>query len=168
MEAIKTFPYGVVGPDTIPEVADAILAEFFEITYRLGIKSAIILGTCLGFYRDGTYLPGDNDLDLVAIVDDEDRSYLTKRLIDHGYLLGRTFLAAPGQPDTSKNVHFVKDRILLSISWRKAEGFYAEFGSVPYKGRTAYPIPTPIDGYLTACYRDWRDKSNKIESVYEG
>jgi phosphorylcholine metabolism protein LicD len=157
---IKTnFPYGVRSPSEIPDVADRILDEFFQITFHLGIKAAVILGTCLGFYRDGAYLPGDNDLDVVAIVDDEDRSYLCKKLIIAGYLMGRTW---PG------NTHFVKDGLLLDIFWRKPEGFYAEFGGVPYKGRTAYPIPAKIDEYLTACYGDWRDKQNKIESIYEG
>ena len=161
MEATKAFlPYGVSGPAAVPEIADAILAEFFQITYQLGIKAAIILGTCLGFYRDGTYLPGDNDLDVVAIADDEDRGYLTKKLILAGYLMGRTY--------PSNNTHFVKDGILLDVFWRKAEGFYADFSGVPYKGCLAYPIPAKIDEYLTTCYRDWRDKTNKIESIYEG
>lgn len=160
MQAIKAFmPYGVVSPATIPDVADAILAEYFDLTYKLGIKAAIILGTCLGFYRDGTYLPGDNDLDVVAIADDEDRAYLTKKLIASGYLMGRSY--------PSSNTHFVKDGILLDVFWRKAEGFYAEFGGVPYKS-TAYPIPAKTDEYLTVCYRDWRDKSNIVESKYEG
>jgi len=158
----KQFPYGVTSPASIPETADRVLDEYFEITARLGIRAAIILGVCCALYRDGEYFPGDNDIDVVAIVgDDLDRKYLIKKLIAAGFLMGRTY--------RTNNTHFVKDGILLDVFWRTGrEPFYREFGSVPYK-TTAYPIPSPIDEYLTACYGDWRiSNPDHPGSVYEG
>jgi hypothetical protein len=145
-------PYGVRAPAEIPEFADRLLAEYFQIIYSLGIKGAIVFGICLGFYRDGAYLAVDNDLDVAALVDSLERTYLTKRLIDYGYLMGRTY--------PKDNTHFVKiegeNRVLLDVNWRKAEGYYAELGSVPYKS-TAYPIPMPVEEYLERCYGPgWR------------
>lgn len=157
----KQYPYGVHAPALIPEVADRVLDEYMAITAGLGIRAAVILGTALGFVRDHEYLPGDNDIDVVAIVEDHiDRSYLTYRLIQAGFLMGRSYHAT--------NTHFVKDEILLDVFWRKAEGFYAEFGAAEHRGKQ-YPVPALIDKYLTACYGDWeKDDPDHPGSVYQG
>lgn len=156
----KEFPYGVHEPARVPDIADRVLGEYLTITAGLGIRAAVILGTSLGFVRDHEYLPGDNDIDVVAIVEDElDRAFLTKRLIRAGFLMGRSYKAA--------NTHFVKDEILLDVFWRKADGFYAEFGAAEHRG-TQYPVPAKIDKYLTACYGDWEtDNPDHPGSVYE-
>jgi phosphorylcholine metabolism protein LicD len=156
---MKEFPYGVKSPHDVPEIADGILDEYFAVTAQLGIPAAIILGACLGLVRDGAYPPGDNDIDVVAVVDDLDRAYLTKKLIALGYLVGRTFPA--------NNTHFVKDGILLDLYWRQSDGFYSEFESVEYRGKR-YPVPAPVDVYLTTCYGDWKTPDPDQGSVYEG
>jgi len=157
---MKQFPYGVQSPADTPEVAKAILSEYFAITAGLGIRACVIYGVCLGFYRDGEFPAGDNDIDVVAVVDDDlDRAFVTKRLVAHGFLMGRTY--AP------QNTHFVKDGILIDVYWRKPEGFYSEFAGVDYHG-TAFPIPARIEEFLVACYGDdWRTPQDK-GSVYIG
>jgi len=145
---IKQFPYGIVSPAMIPEVADNILDEYFSITGQLGIKACLALGLCLGFVRDGAYPNGDNDLDVIAIVNQQERIALTDAMIGKGYMQGHYF------PE-KENAHFVKSRILVDIYFRTAVGFYAELGSVNYKGKP-YPIPLQCDKYLTACYSNWR------------
>jgi hypothetical protein len=158
--AVNNFPYGVLSPALIPDIADRALDEYMAITAGLGIRSAVTLGTCLGFVRDREYLKGDNDIDVCAIVTAEERAFLTYRLIQAGFLMGRTY--------PSNNTHFVKDEILLDVFWRKAEGFYSEFGQAEHGGKQ-YPVPARIDEYLTACYGDWRtDNPDHPGSVYEG
>lgn len=145
---IKLFPYGIVSPATISDVADRILDEYFQITGQLGIKSCLALGLCLGIVRDGAYLGGDNDLDVIAIVNQQEQIALTDAMVGNGYMRGLYF------PEKN-NAHFVKNRILVDIYFRTAAGFYAELGSVNYKGKT-YPVPLQFDKYLTACYANWR------------
>jgi hypothetical protein len=161
MNIKKDAPYGVSSPSDIPGVADRILAEYFSLITEIGIKGCVILGICLGFYRDGAYLAGDNDLDVGAIVDDAGRKAVTDILILYGFLMGRTY--------PSNNTHFIKDGILLDVYWRRAEGYYAEFGSVEYKGKT-YPIPAQTDAYLERCYgENWRvNDPDNDGSGYEG
>lgn len=156
---MKTFPYGVIGPSTAPDIADRILDEVSSIAGKMGIKLCLACGLCLGFVRDGAYLEGDNDLDMIAIADDRERFNLSNALISAGFMQGWSF--------EWQATHFVKDRILVDIVWRKREGFYSEFGSVKYKGKT-YPIPCRIDEYLIACYGRWEDKNDRHESKYEG
>jgi len=149
---IKQFPYGIVSPAMIPEVADNILDEYFSITGQLGIKACLALGLCLGFVRDGAYLIGDNDLDVIAIVNQQERIALTNAMINSDYFQGLYFAE-------TENAHFVKRRILVDIYFRTATGFYAELGSVNYRGKT-YPVPLQFDKYLTDCYSNWRISGN--------
>jgi len=145
---VKQFPYGIVSPAAIPDVADSILDEYFSITEKLGIKACLALGLCLGFVRDGAYLIGDNDLDVIAIVNQQERIALTNAMINSDYFQGLYFAG-------TENAHFVKRRILVDIYFRTATGFYAELGGVNYRGKT-YPVPLQFDQYLTTCYSNWR------------
>jgi hypothetical protein len=150
---LKQFPYGIVSPATIPDVADRILDEYFQITGRMGIKSCLALGLCLGIVRDGAYLGGDNDLDVIAVVNQQEQIVLTDTMIGNGYEQGLYF------PEKN-NAHFIKGRILVDVYFRTAAGFYAELGSVNYKGKT-YPVPLQFDKYLTVCYSSWRIPSDQ-------
>lgn len=150
--AKNAFPYGIKSPAEFPTVADQVLTEYFTICAGLGVQGAVILGCALGLYRDGAYLVGDNDIDVAAITDDLGRAFLTRRLIEHGYLQGRTFGA--------NNTHFFNFNldvpILLDVFWRRPEGYYAELAAVEYKG-ASYPIPSPTDEYFERCYgENWR------------
>ena len=148
----KVFPYGIKAPQTIPKVADMILDEYFEVMGELDIRGCLAYGLCLGFVRDGGYIKGDNDLDVVVLLDDKaTRDKLHVALSTRGYLMGGQF------PPPDNNSHYVRDNILLDIFIRKPEGLYKEFGSVTYKGKE-YPVPHPVEDYLAACYKDWTTK----------
>jgi len=147
---MKEFPYGVRGPAEAPDVADALLAGYFNVLDRLGIKGAVILGCCLGLYRDGAYLVGDNDIDVAAIVTKWGREAVCAALISTGYLQGRSFANA-------NNTHFLhfEGNMLLDVSWRD-ENYYSAFENIRYKDRD-YPAPSPIEAYLERCYGPkWR------------
>jgi len=151
----KYFPYGVVGPSTIPDVADRILDEFFGIVNELDVRACLAYGLCLGFVRDGGYIVSDNDFDIV-IADPwvTQISKLGAKLTERGFKV-ETCYAPP-----SDNIHFHKERILIDIFFRYKGAFYAKFDRVEYKDRK-YPIPSPVEGYLEAVYdKDWRIPSN--------
>lgn len=157
---MKLFPYDTVGPAAAVNEADKILNEYFQITGKLGIRACLIYGLCLGFVRDGAYLAVDNDLDVAAIVNEEEWIALTQTMIRNGYEQKDVF-------PLDQHTHFVKNRILIDIYWRKAKGFYAQFETVRYKGKM-YSVPYPIDKYLTAVYSNWRvDDPGNDGKVYE-
>lgn len=156
---MKLYPYGIVGPAEIPDVADRILDEFFPIAGQLGIKACLAFGLCLGFVRDGGYIDGDNDLDVVVIANDTERVALTEAMIANGYKEGSSFAML-------RNTHFIKDRILVDVFFRGDSPFYSNFGSVEYRGKS-YPIPCQIDKYLTACYSNWKIKENQDAQYYD-
>lgn len=156
----KDFPYGTEEPIKIPDVADKILKDYFDIVKTLKILSCIAYGLCLGFVRDGKYIPGDNDLDVVVVTASNILTpALLEALIEHGFKRGQSFLPP------MNNTHFYKDGILLDIFFRKPEKFYAKLSHVTYKGRD-YAVPHPIEEYLTKCYGDWKVKSEEPTKYY--
>jgi len=155
----KKYPYGIVGPSIIPKTTDKVLDEFFQITKQLKIRTCLAAGLCLGFVRDGGYIDGDNDLDMVAICTDDERNKLTNALKEHGFDAGRSF------PPPHNNAHFHKNRILVDIYFRTPGKYYSQFGSVVYKGKS-YPVPYPVEKYLSTCYTNWRVKENQAIQYY--
>lgn len=141
----KDFPYGIQEPAKIPDAADKILNEYFVIADLLKLSTCLVLGLCLGFVRDGKYIPGDNDLD-VAIVTVNALPALSEALIKKGFNRGHMY---------QENVHFYRDNILLDIYVRKPEGFYVEFDKIVYKGKD-YPVPHPVEDYLNRVYANWK------------
>ena len=155
------FPYGVVAPSAIPDIADRILDEYFQIMKNLKIRTCLSYGLCLGFVRDGKYIDGDNDLDLVAVINNDSRDILVKAMTENGFNEGKTFGTEP-----IRNIHFYKDKILVDVFFRRPGKFYVRFDEVKYKGKT-YPIPHPIEDYLSACYTNWKVPELQTAQYYE-
>ncbi|MDD5540162.1 MAG: hypothetical protein PHG61_05665 [Candidatus Marinimicrobia bacterium] len=154
------FPYGIVRPSTIPDVADAILDEFFAVAKELKIKACVAFGLCLGLYRNGGYIEDDNDLDVVVIAPERDK-ILTDALIKHGFGVGAF------HPGLACNTHFYKNKILLDIFWRQT-GIYFDpkkYDMISYKGKK-YPAPHPIEKFLSECYADWKTPSDEMTKYY--
>lgn len=137
-------PYGNIDPYKAPKTADQLLNEFFDIAKGLGLVSFLWQGTCLGLVRDGTYIKGDNDIDVGILKGIEE---LTEALIKNGF---------ERKSDHTTCRHFLKYGILLDVSYifHNME-FIRSPGIMIYKDRNYY-IPDPITDYLKSAYGDWR------------
>lgn len=60
------------------------IAAVFE---KFGVKFLLVYGALLGFYRDGTFLPGDDDIDLAVVerIDLKTRKAIGWALYDLGF-----------------------------------------------------------------------------------
>ena len=154
---MKHYPYGILEPAKIPEIADGILDEFFQIAGQVKIRAFLVFGLCLGFVRDGGYIEGDNDLDVGVICSEESKDRLINSLKENGFNQGKSC--------RHNNTHFYKNKILVDIYFRESGEFYSKFDSVQYKGKQ-YPTPSPIEGYLSACYSNWKIKEDKATQYY--
>jgi len=141
---MKYHPYGNVDPFNIPDAADRLLNEYFNISERLKIDTFLLYGTCLGFVRDGGYIPGDNDIDVGVL----DHFWpLADELVKNGFWPVVT---------VEKNSHFLKYGILLDIYFKfPSLKYLGSFDHVIYKTRS-YNVPRPVDEYLKSLYGDWR------------
>lgn len=134
-------------------LADRILEDFVDLCDDLKLRYCLVGGTALGFYRDGGYIPWDDDIDVWIDCDpvEDGRFYI---MLDRLVKLGFTFL--------SDNHRFCRDNTWLDIfKGEYREGFLAfveSFDTVIYNSR-AYNVPCPIEEYLEYRYhgiRDWR------------
>jgi len=154
---MKFHPYGNTDPFKMPEFADELLNEYWEIAENLGIKTFLMYGTCLGFIRDGGYIEGDNDID-VGILGGGKK--LATGLIESGFICKGIWTV---------NAHFVKYNILLDVFFRPTYNisgdFFESFDEVKHNGRI-YNVPHPIEKYLENRYGDWRTPN--LREVWEG
>jgi len=150
----KWHPYGNIDPFKIPDTADKLLNEYWDIAEALGIKTFLYFGSCLGFVRGDIYIIGDNDID-VGILSGLDE--LTAELVKNGFINRRSY---------GKNRHFLKYGMLLDIYFKFHDQKYLQsFDKVTYKGRD-YNVPHPVEEYLEARYGDW--KTIRHRKVWEG
>ena len=141
-------------PYDTPHLADEMLEEFDDICRELDIPYCLIYGTCLGFYRDGGYIPFDNDIDVKVIYADHDSYPLQQALIAHGF----TPCPAPHFDDK----HYRKHNILLEVVELQRDGSdyiiksyiphtdgfrFTSFDTVTY-GDRSYKVPHPVESYL--------------------
>jgi len=145
---MKLFPYGIGEPALNIEAADKALDDYFAIAGAAGIRTCLAYGSCLGFKRDGGYIPGDNDLDVVAVADSLTPAF-HEDLMAAGFNRGLMFLPP------LHNVHYYRGKIMVDIFFRSPGEYYKEFDTVQYKDKT-YMVPHPVEEYLIECYSDWK------------
>jgi len=160
MKGPEFFPYGIVAPSEFPDTADKLLDEFMEITEQLEMRTYLAFGLCLGLFRDGKYIPGDNDLDFVVITKEiNDVERLTRAMQSRGFNMGLVY------PLPANNKHFYKGRILIDVYFRTEGQFYCGSATVNYNGKE-YPIPFPVTEYLSSCYKNWLIPSDETSAYY--
>jgi len=132
-------------PADYPELADEILDHFGRICHSLGIIWYLSAGTCLGFYREGTYIEGDNDIDIRIIGDNGTLDILFEAIQKEGFI--------PSPHPNFRRVHFRKSNILLDI--KKVHGEIPHL-AVIFHNKQPYRIPYYTEDYLTRLYGpDW-------------
>lgn len=154
---MKYHPYRTIDPFLQIDVADNVLDEVFQVIDRLKIKGFLTYGLCLGFFRDGGYIDGDNDLDIGVVCDGGEKDRLIKSLGENGFIQGKSYC--------HNNTHFHKNKTLVDIYFLEFAEFYSNLDSVRYKGKS-YPIPSPVEKYLSVCYSNWRVKEDEVTHYY--
>ncbi len=145
----KLFPYGIVEPAKNIEKADVALIKYLAVCKTAGVRTCLAYGSCLGFVRDGGYVPGDNDIDVVAVL-----GWVTPAFNDA--LIGAGFTRGQSFPLPHNNVHYHYEKILIDIFFRGVGiPFYKKFDTVMYKNKP-YPVPHPVEEYLSKCYSNWK------------
>jgi len=143
----------IIFPHTKPEKADKIMFEVLDLCKEMKIETYIIFGTLLGLCRDGTYLFGDNDIDIFIKCEKNVRELFKKNLLKKGFEIG----TIPGSLPTM-NMHRIKDMIFVDI-WIKMRPrlmvFYTGTKNIEYKGRMV-PVPEDAEGFLKEAYGDWK------------
>lgn len=136
------------------EDCDKCLFTFQDICDELEIKTVLLIGTCLGFYRDGKYIPKDFDLDVGVFCTKEKLVMLFKKLRESGFEQKELWK----NQGWELNQHFWQDKILLDIHFqylKDEEPFFEKLETLEYKGRI-FNIPSPVERYLELQYGDWQ------------
>ncbi len=136
------------------EIVDKCFFEYQDICDELGIKSCLLIGTCLGLYRDGTYCAGDFDIDVAVFCSKEKIVELFAKLRENGFEQ-KEFWQNQGW---ELNQHFWKYDVLLDVHvqiLKDEERFFENTRTLVYKDRV-FNIPHPVEEYLVLQYgEDW-------------
>ena len=138
--------------------ADKFLQLWDDICNRLEIRHLLIYGTALGFYRSGTYIPGDSDIDVRCICKRDKWDKMVAELgkkgirqqLPHGFgfYMGDMLMCI----ERSERIGVVT----YDDGWEVTCLPYYDFETIVYKGRK-YNVPRPIEKYLEQRYGpDWR------------
>ena len=148
------------------EFADEALFIFKGICEALDLDWCLYAGTALGLYRDGKYLPGDNDID-IAVKPKEGQLKLLWRALGHcGFKLGKINENVDGSRNRHTYFHpgvrFPEEGgLLVDIFFHHTEeedNFMAWYDGIWYKDEL-WLTPHPLQYYLQYAYGDWADKS---------
>jgi len=151
---MRYHPYENIDPFKIPETADKLLNEYWDIAKSLGIKTFLWHGTCLGFIRGDGYIANDNDIDVGILNGLEE---LTLALVKADFI---------DKGIQKRSRHFLRYGILLDINFNFSDKeFLQSFSKIVYKGRS-FNVPHPVEEYLKARYGDWR--AEKFRKLWKG
>lgn len=141
-------------PHDRPDLADEVLETVDNVCKELGLTYFLFGGTCLGLYRDGTYV-SDNDLDIALVGSKEWYHVLWTKLAS---LPGWTDAYGLRKGPIQLDLHYTDDELPYYVipSWRPMPYIFQYFDIVSYHGRD-YKVPGPVEEYLKWEFGpDWR------------
>ncbi len=140
--------------------ATKVLEDWDDVCEELKITHFLIYGTCLGFHREGDFIPFDNDIDVRVMCNQDKWHKLIEQLASRGILQG----------SNPAGYVFSRDSISLNIERSEKVGtmihddgnewptlpLYHTLDTVEYNGRE-YKMPHPVEEYLKKRYgKDWK------------
>lgn len=141
-----------------------MLFKFDDVCKELGIKYYLLQGTCLGFYRDHGFIPGDLDIDLFVDCDKEKIITLFKKLEEEKLYpkdtFSNKFKNAPGE---ELNRHVLSGGNWIDVYFKMLDNrkrFMIESNKVRFEDRT-FNCPFPVEDYLTLEFGEWQKKSGQ-------
>ena len=148
--------------------ADAALFKFKEVADALDVDWCLFAGAALGMFRDGKWIPHDDDVDLAVKTTPEKLESLWPGLYAAGFSLGRWCENVDGT--RNRHVYYRPDipnipdgGILVDIFYTftpDEENLMVSYDAVPYKDEL-FLVPHPIDAYLQLAYGEWWDRNNR-------
>ena len=156
------------------EAATENLLEAKSILDTLGVQFWLTCGTLLGYYREGTFIEHDNDIDLGAFIA-QDRPEIIPSFKMAGWTHYHTF----GTPKSGLEYAFVKNGIKVDLffHYRDRENYWMgvwkrgklrkyvfpifELREVEWLD-TRFLVPTNTEAFLERHYgKDWRTPKKK-------
>ena len=150
-----------------PDDANELLCKFKKIIDKLGIKYWLTYGTALGFYRDGDFIPWDDDIDshldahqmLEVGLEKIKKEFMAEGIVvrckDRG-LNSKFSLFYKAVKMQMQGVYEENDTMHTKLFHYPAK-FYKNRQQFEYRGNM-YFLPGPPDEYLAFCYdENWRE-----------
>lgn len=147
------------------ESAKEVLLEVDGLLKELKIKYFLSCGTALGLYRDGNFIPWDDeiDIDIYSEIFIPRMEEMKEKFINHNFIARLT-----SRGKTSKMSVFKKGvKVAMGAIYDNNEGYrcdsYQKFpidfyeNAVQFElGGVNFTLPGPLDKYLTFYYGDWK------------
>ena len=173
-----SFPFNTL--QKMPPGSELVMEQYCNILESTNITYRLADGTVLGLYREGEFIPHDNDID-VEVLGDAQLERIVQLFINSGMRLGRKAIY---KGKIQQLVFYTENHIIFDIVvWHKLDDCtilnYSERGyrrsqdvkffkkenldSINFRGKQ-YPIPGAIEEWLEMRYgNDW-----KIPKTYKG
>jgi len=161
----------------LPKKAADVMAACCGILEGLGIRYRLTDGTILGLYRQGDFIPHDDDID-IDILDYAQVECLHEMMKSFSMKLGRKVIY---KQKVQQMVYYNSDKIVVDLVFWHSEGatvfnycergcrrsqekrFFESMPQLEYRGRK-FPMPSQIEEWLGMRYGpDWR-----IPKTYKG
>jgi hypothetical protein len=138
-----------------------------------GIRYWLCYGTALGMYRDGNFIPWDDDVDIHTVASEFEPIFdeLIETFINNGIicravkrdLSSKMSLFYKGIKIQLQGIYETEDMsdmIQTKLFKYPKRFYYSNAQTYNYKGRD-FTLPGPADEYLTFCYdKDWNTPQN--------
>jgi hypothetical protein len=173
-----SFPFNTL--KKMPKGSEIVMEQCCNILESTDIIYRLADGTALGLYREGEFIPHDNDID-VEVLGDAQLERIVQLFINSGMRLGRKVIY---KGRIQQLIFYTESHTIFDIVvWHKLDDYtilnYSERGyrrsqdikffkkenldSISFRGKQ-YPIPGAIEEWLEMRYgNDWR-----VPKTYKG